>query len=162
MSTYVLVEISPAMWIWPVIANVSHATRPCGSFARIASRTASEIWSATLSGCPSVTDSDVNSRRYAMLGAFAPAGHVLHLLGCRRVDRDPERGELELRDLFVDVVRNRVDLLLERLVVLRKVRRRHRLVGERHVHHGGGVAFAGREVDETALAQNAHARSEEH
>jgi hypothetical protein len=27
-----------------------------------ASRTESEIWSATLSGCPSVTDSDVNEK----------------------------------------------------------------------------------------------------
>src|SRR5579884_3307658 len=109
------------MWIWPVIANVSHATRPYGSFSRIASRTASEIWSATLSGWPSVTDSDVNRRRYAMLGAFAPAGHVLELLRRRRVDRDAERGELELRDLFVDVVGHRVHFLLERLVVLREI-----------------------------------------
>src|SRR5256885_5280999 len=38
----------------------SHATRASGSFARIASRIASEIWSASLSGWPSVTDSDVN------------------------------------------------------------------------------------------------------
>jgi hypothetical protein len=30
-----------------------------GSSLRMASRTASEIWSAILSGCPSVTDSDV-------------------------------------------------------------------------------------------------------
>ena len=38
---------------------VSHATRPFGSCARIASSTASEILSQILSGCPSVTDSDV-------------------------------------------------------------------------------------------------------
>src|SRR5258705_6134436 len=38
----------------------SHATRASGSFARIASRIASEIWSASLSGWPSVTDSEVN------------------------------------------------------------------------------------------------------
>src|SRR6266404_909062 len=44
----------------PVETSVSAATRPCGSCARIASRTASEIWSATLSGWPSETDSDVN------------------------------------------------------------------------------------------------------
>src|SRR5581483_4850383 len=149
ISTYVVVVISPAMWICPVIANVSHATRPCGSSLRIASRTASEIWSATLSGWPSVTDSEVNRRRYAIsLGSFAPRRHVLHLLRRRRVDRNAERGELELRDFLVDVLGDRVDLLLERLVVLREVRGRHRLVGERHVHHGGGVAFAGGEVDE--------------
>ena len=34
---------------------------PYGSCARIASSTASLIWSQILSGCPSVTDSDVNS-----------------------------------------------------------------------------------------------------
>ena len=39
--------------------SVSQATRPCGSLARTASRTESEIWSAILSGWPSVTDSDV-------------------------------------------------------------------------------------------------------
>ena len=44
----------------PVDTSVSAATRPVGSCSRIASSTASDIWSATLSGCPSDTDSDVN------------------------------------------------------------------------------------------------------
>src|SRR5277367_336998 len=44
----------------PVAVRVSAATRLNGSCARHASRMASEIWSAILSGCPSVTDSDVN------------------------------------------------------------------------------------------------------
>src|ERR1035438_7114732 len=48
----------------PVVTRTSHATRPVGSSARTASRTASEIWSAILSGWPSVTDSDVN--RYSL------------------------------------------------------------------------------------------------
>src|SRR2546423_6933665 len=43
----------------PVVTKVSQATRPYGSCASTASSTASEIWSAILSGCPSVTDSDV-------------------------------------------------------------------------------------------------------
>src|SRR3954454_16165704 len=59
MSTYSFVEISPATMTMPVVTSVSHATRPGGSTAMIASRTASEIWSASLSGCPSVTDSEV-------------------------------------------------------------------------------------------------------
>src|SRR5436190_1467193 len=42
--------------------SVSQATRPSGSSARTASRTVSEIWSAILSGCPSVTDSDVKEK----------------------------------------------------------------------------------------------------
>src|SRR5690606_30955830 len=56
----------------PVVTSVSHATRPCGSCDRIASSTASEIWSVTLSGCPSVTDSDVNTCRLATaMGAMS-------------------------------------------------------------------------------------------
>src|SRR5579871_4889489 len=44
----------------PVLTSVSHATRPYGSSFSTASSTPSEIWSAILSGCPSVTDSEVN------------------------------------------------------------------------------------------------------
>src|SRR6476620_7458660 len=47
----------------PVVTRTSQATRPVGSLAITASRTASEIWSAILSGCPSVTDSEVNMCR---------------------------------------------------------------------------------------------------
>src|SRR5438128_2355523 len=49
--------------ITPVVTKVSQATRPSGSDAMISSRTASEIRSASLSGWPSVTDSDVNRYR---------------------------------------------------------------------------------------------------
>src|SRR6202007_149263 len=60
MSTYVDVEISPETTIKPVFTSVSHATRPYGSSCITASSTPSEIWSAILSGWPSVTDSEVN------------------------------------------------------------------------------------------------------
>src|SRR5256885_17069172 len=50
----------------PVVTAVSQATRPSGSFAMMASRIASEIWSAILSGWPSVTDSEVNRWRAPM------------------------------------------------------------------------------------------------
>ena len=63
ISTYALVVTSPATWTRPVVTIVSTATRAVGSCSRIASRIASEIWSQILSGCPSVTDSDVNRRR---------------------------------------------------------------------------------------------------
>ncbi len=43
----------------PCIIRVSQATLAFLSCVSIASRTASDIWSATLSGCPSATDSDV-------------------------------------------------------------------------------------------------------
>src|SRR5712692_695942 len=57
MSIQALVVISPATSTRPVVAAVSQATRAGGSWTRMASRTASEIWSQSLSGWPSVTDS---------------------------------------------------------------------------------------------------------
>src|SRR3954449_13233062 len=69
MSTYVLVEISPETTTRPVFTSVSQATRPIGSSLRTASRTPSEIWSAILSGWPSVTDSDVNRYSLSDIGA---------------------------------------------------------------------------------------------
>src|ERR1700735_3633716 len=47
----------------PVAVKVSAATRLYGSCSRQASRSASETWSAILSGWPSVTDSEVNKKR---------------------------------------------------------------------------------------------------
>src|SRR5579864_1192595 len=63
-STYALVVISPAITTRPVAVKVSQATRLEGSSVRQASRMASETWSAILSGCPSVTDSEVNKWRF--------------------------------------------------------------------------------------------------
>src|SRR6188472_2576760 len=62
MSTYPLVVTSPATTTRPVVRSVSTATRLCGSCSSMASSTESLIWSAILSGCPSVTDSEVNRR----------------------------------------------------------------------------------------------------
>src|SRR3984957_10968806 len=61
-STQALVVTSPATITTPVLTSVSQATRPFGSAARMPSSTASEIWSATLSGWPSETDSEVNEK----------------------------------------------------------------------------------------------------
>src|SRR3712207_4861116 len=47
----------------PVVIIVATATRLFGSWASIASRIESLIWSAILSGWPSVTDSEVKRRR---------------------------------------------------------------------------------------------------
>ena len=58
-STQAEVVISPAMIAVPVFTNVSQATLADLSCAKIASNTASDIWSASLSGCPSETDSEV-------------------------------------------------------------------------------------------------------
>src|SRR6267143_1820219 len=56
------VVISPATTTNPVVTRVSQATRPLGSWRITSSSTASEIWSAILSGWPSVTDSEVNKK----------------------------------------------------------------------------------------------------
>src|SRR3954451_913042 len=61
-STYPVVVTSPATTTRPVVSSVSTATRLWGSCWSIASRTESLIWSAILSGCPSVTDSEVKRR----------------------------------------------------------------------------------------------------
>src|SRR5450631_3113563 len=61
ISTQAEVVISPATSTRPVVVAVSQATRACVSWTMMASRTASEIWSHSLSGCPSVTDSLVKN-----------------------------------------------------------------------------------------------------
>src|SRR5438552_7963198 len=68
-STQAEVVTSPATITTPVLTRVSQATRPRTSSARIASSTASEIWSAILSGWPSVTDSEVKVQRSLTLVA---------------------------------------------------------------------------------------------
>src|SRR5262245_43004630 len=55
-----LLVISPATTARPVVTRVSQATRLKGSWANSASSTPSEIWSASLSGWPPLTDSLVN------------------------------------------------------------------------------------------------------
>jgi hypothetical protein len=65
-----LVVTSPATCTWPVVISVSTATRLRGSCASRASRMPSLIWSAILSGWPSVTDSEVNRRRATVLLRF--------------------------------------------------------------------------------------------
>ena len=60
MSIQLSVVISPATITSPVVTSASHATRQLASTVSNASSTASESWSASLSGCPSVTDSEEN------------------------------------------------------------------------------------------------------
>ncbi len=63
IGAYALVVTSPATCTRPVVISVSTATRDDGSSRRSASRIVSLIWSAILSGWPSVTDSEVKRRR---------------------------------------------------------------------------------------------------
>src|SRR5215472_6842946 len=66
ISTRAWELISPATTTRPVVARDSHATRDHGSWASMASSTASEIWSHILSGWPMETDSEVKSERAAI------------------------------------------------------------------------------------------------
>src|SRR5581483_6596935 len=71
------VVISPLIIINPVVTSASQATRPVGSWRNTSSRMLSEIWSAILSGCPSVTDSDVNRNLPCCLIVRSPHMHVV-------------------------------------------------------------------------------------
>ena len=59
-STSAVVLISPEITTKPFVASDSHATCASLSLDNILSKIASENASQALSGCPSVTDSDVN------------------------------------------------------------------------------------------------------
>src|ERR671914_2564751 len=93
MSTYVSVVISPETRIRPVFTSVSQATRPAGSSASTASRTPSEIWSAILSGWPSVTDSEVKRN------SLSDSGRVVirrgSLAAPRRLEVDDQRDPVQ-------------------------------------------------------------------
>src|SRR5258705_2028342 len=87
--TYAFVVISPAMTARPVVTSVSQATREAGSFFFFKQKTAYEMASATLSGWPSVTDSDVKRQRSDTAGF--PLGSERKKEGptpcCRALDR---------------------------------------------------------------------------
>src|SRR5579884_3473733 len=97
MSTYVSVVISPATTTSPVVIRVSQATRPSGSSASTASSTESEIWSAILSGWPSVTDSEVKENERVDMRSRLASGraHDLHV-DTAHVFGIAKRGRLEL------------------------------------------------------------------
>src|SRR4051812_21324780 len=110
--TYALVVISPAITARPVVTRVSQATREAGSSASSASRTASEMASATLSGCPSVTDSEV--KRLRSCTAVSPRALERKKEGptpcCRAYGRQPtasqkESGSVRARQPIVEIRR---------------------------------------------------------
>src|SRR5699024_6505116 len=83
-----LVVISPMMWTRPVDTQVSQATRASVSWVRISSRMATEIWPQIVSGCPSVTDSDVKR----CLAIDMPPMQTVKTLGTKR-HPEPEGAE---------------------------------------------------------------------
>src|SRR5688572_5789857 len=111
MSTYVSVVISPATTTRPVVISVSQATRPFVSSAKTASRTASEIWSAILSGWPSVTDSELKeNERGAMKGRRLAVADGEESLEPHRVAvrRDLRREALERLEVPAHLVGERL------------------------------------------------------
>src|ERR671929_1431844 len=94
------VVISPPTTTRPVVISVSQATRPVGSSRSTASSTASEIWSAILSGWPSVTDSEVkrNSRPTGLLD-LKEEGELAHVAVPRRPGRERLERPQVVRDL---------------------------------------------------------------
>src|SRR6266571_9096152 len=110
----------------PVVTRVSHATRAAGSLAMMASRTASEIWSAILSGWPSVTDSDVKTWRCAGMCVSDLPLDV-------QPSRTPFGGQpgVGIQELHIHRFRKRETECVEHVVraarVERRVRRRTRL-----------------------------------
>src|SRR5258707_4753424 len=76
-----------------------------------------------------------------LLCPFAPARQVVFLLDGQPVDLDAHGLELHLGDLFIKRFRHRIDLFLERGVILHHVLGGQRLVGETHIHHRGRVPF---------------------
>src|SRR5207244_10668536 len=114
------VEISPATTTSPVVIRVSQATRPFGWSWRTASSTESETWSATLSGWPSVTDSEV--KRNSRVMARQATGRLLDA---------QEEGDLELvrvRDGVLDRGAERLQVAAD----LRWDRGLGQLLDERH------------------------------
>src|SRR5260221_2831476 len=73
------VVISPASTTRLSLTSVSAATREVLSCFRIASSTASEIWSATLSGWPSDTDSEVKRKSLIADGLLEKAARIPNL-----------------------------------------------------------------------------------
>src|SRR3954463_9194295 len=78
-SIFALVVISPARTTRLSFTSVSAATRDVLSCFRIASSTASEIWSATLSGWPSDTDSEVKRKSFMRAGLLEKAARIPNL-----------------------------------------------------------------------------------
>src|SRR3954451_15984482 len=125
MSTKVVVEISPETTTRPVLTSVSQATRPIGSSAMTASRTPSEIWSAILSGWPSVTDSEVN--RYSLSDSRVMPEGLRFSSGACRGDLEEVRDHhvlvAELQVVGVGEVFDALDLtlaLFKRLVEVKE------------------------------------------
>src|ERR671919_2381956 len=116
-SQYAVVDSSPRTKTRPVVAATSIATRASRSRDSTSSRIASATASQSLSGWPSVTDSEVKGTdRWAFttdLGPGLPRLRVRRLLRRELVNMNAHAEELQASDLAVDLLGNRVDARLE-------------------------------------------------
>ena len=87
-------------------------------------------------------------------GTGFPGSEVLFLLRGQGINFDAHAREFEARDFAVDLVRNPINPFLKHLRGLGHVLGGKRLVGERHVHHRGGMAFSGREIHKPAVGEH--------
>src|SRR5580698_145790 len=92
----------------PVAVRVSQATRLVVSSLKQASRMASEIWSAILSGWPSVTDSEV--KRYRFFDA-----KFCFSFGARVVQKIWDSGSAGRKSRGRGGAKNRKEVLMKRL-----------------------------------------------
>src|ERR1700686_2740532 len=88
------------------------------------------------------------------LGPGLPGPQVLLLCRGETVDVHTHRLELESCDLGVDGAGNVVDPSLQRGGIGHDPLRGQGLVGEAHVHDGGGMTFGRAQVDEATLGDD--------
>src|SRR5260221_6332346 len=157
MSIQADVVISPATSTSPVVVAVSQATRAMGSCAKIASSTLSEIWSHSLSGCPSVTDSLVKNAfgifiklliwKFSfffgedLLCARFPGIQVFILLRGESIDTHSHCLKIETRDLLIKYYGLGIDAKLQFLRMSKHIFGAESLVCKTHVHYTGGMSF---------------------
>ncbi len=84
-------------------------------------------------------------------------GQVFNLFRGQGVDFHPHGGQFQTGDFLVDGRRHRINLLFQAGVMLHDIFRGQGLVGEAHVHHGGGVAFRRGQVHQSPFCQQVEA-----
>src|SRR5439155_18245052 len=149
-SQYTSVVISPSTKTRPVVVATSMAARAPGSRAMTSSRTASATASHSMSGCPSVTDSDVKRRRSSApislpsrLRPGPPGQGVGELLRRHRIDGDAHALQLEAGDLAIDIVGDVLHLWFEYREVGALPFEVERVVCEAHVHDEARMPLGG-------------------
>ena len=93
-----------------------------------------------------------------------PAAEIFFLLVCHLIYREPERGEFQVCNLFIDLLGDIINPAFHLLAVLCNMKRAERLQGETQVHDLDRVthAFGSREVDQPAFGKDMDCFAFEH